>query len=547
MLSNKFLPVIYSHLDILSRINHAESSSNVIEAFIENENPIHPATFNRNAEIIYLRKLSQRILSFLVSSSNKESKVIVDLLKEVLTHTVLLPLMDIISDPGTINYLVILATNPKMQNTFKKSSGRKVILLENFARKFEIKLDDENSAESNGNFLKDQEKLYSFMQHLKSKSSKDIELLKFFLDVNHLNSQLESSNLISNPYKLSELQQKSEKLLIFYQKNLHDNENLQKMPDDLLEAHNDARKLLEIKWKNDFYRSAEYFQLIYGDKEIFNDENLMKTDFVDSVLPQQKFSSKLKNAITIRTGTIEGIEATEIPIWDALDHPLGGSSYVNSMAVKLRKERGQDLDGFMQSFFHSIEQEADIGEDVASTQLRDENSQKRRTLNLLGNSELYKNLFNIPSQRKITQYSIETHMKSASDALLYFMDSFLDLHKLLMKVATRVIEFLPDSDNIILELIRKLFSKVLNESMLAFLVKELEEKVFDSKPSTPPSKDELQKRHKLAESRIENVSKSLGKILCHLQNPVLNKNLMYCLMDLIIVELFPELNLIAKD
>ena len=280
MLSNKFLPVIYSHLDILSRINHAESSSNVIEAFIKNENPIHPATCNRNAEIIYLRKLSQRILSLLVSSSNKDSKVIMDLLKEVLTHTVLLPLMDILSDPGTINYLVILATNPKLQNTFEKSSGRKVILLENFAKKFELKLDDGNSAESSENFLKDQEKLYSFMQHLKSKSSKDIELLKFYLDVNHLNSQLESLNLISNPYKLSELQQKSEKLLIFYQKNLHDNENSQKIPDDLLEAHNDARKLLEIKWKNDFYRSAEYFQLIYGDTEIFNVANLMKADFV---------------------------------------------------------------------------------------------------------------------------------------------------------------------------------------------------------------------------------------------------------------------------
>jgi hypothetical protein len=225
---------------------------------------------------------------------------------------------------------------------------------------------------------------------------------------------------------------------------------------------------------------------------------------------------------------------------------MGGTSYYNSMAVKLRKERGQDLDGFMQSFMNSIEQEADIGEDIASTQLKEDENRRRKMPNLLGNSEVFKNLFNIPTQSRISQYSVDSHLKTASDCLLYFMDSLLKLHKVLMKLACGVVELLPDSDNIILELIRKFLRKHLSEAILATLVRELEEKVFDSKPSLPPTPQELEARKSLAKTRIEAINKNLTTVHGHLQNPVLNKNLFYCLLDLIIVELFPELNL-AKD
>jgi PXA domain len=526
-------------LDILKRINHEENLSQATEAFIENENPIHPATYNRNAEINYLRQLSGRLLRILVSRSNYESKVIIDLMKEVVTCIVLLPLMDIVSDPGTINHLVILATNPKVQKVaVKKPSEKKVTLLENFTKQFEMKIGDD-SDDLSGNFLMDQEKLYSFMQHLKSKNSADIELLKFYLDVEHLNAQLD---VITDPYKLSELQQKSEKLLTFYQELLYRNENVEKKPKDLLEAHKEARKALDMKWKNDFYKSAEYFQLIYGDKE-----NTYTPDQAKTVVLQQKFSSKLKNVMTVRTGTVEGIEATEIPIWDALDHPLGHSSYYNSVAVKLRKERGQDLDNFMQSFFSSIEQEADIGEDVASTQTKEDENRNRRLPNILGNVELYKNLFNIPGQSKISQYSVDSHINTAVDSATYFLNSILNVHKIILRLAIGVLQFLPDSENIILELIRNFLHRIINESVLATLINDLEEKVFDTKPSIPASNEELLQRQQLAMARIENVNKNLGKTLSHLQNPILNKNLMYCLMDIIIVELFPELNLITKD
>lgn len=533
----------------MERIVHNESTAKdqvdgQVSAFIDNENPIHPATFNRSSELNYLRFLSKGLLRILVSSKNFECKVAVNLLTEVLTCSVLLPLTDILCDPATINLLVILATNPKIHKRAKKTNAHKVILLDNFMKKFKMNLlleDEEDENQLNRNFLKDQEKLYSFMQHLKSKNNTDIDLLKFFLDVEHLNSELEKTSVICDPQRLSELQQHSEKLLIFYQTKLFHGKPHEK-PDDLFKAHDQAQRQLESKWKNDFYKSSEYFQLIYGEKEFIHIPTRV-ADVTDN--SQYKFSSKLKNAMTIRTGAVEGLEATEIPIWDALDHPLGQTSYYSSVAVKLRKERGQDLDSFMQTFFHSIEQEADVGEDIAaSTQTQEEAKHRQKKKQ---NHEVYKNLFNFNDNSQTTQFMIVSHVKSSVDSAIYFLASILNIHYLLLKAFRSFIRFLPDADNILCGLIRKLLHKLIDEATLAELISELEEKVFDTKPSIVATSEELQTRHELATKRIESVNKNLGKILNFLQNPVLNKNLIYSLIDVIVVEMFPEFNLDAKD
>lgn len=480
--------------------------------------------------------------------------MVTDFVNEILTSVVLLPLTDIICDPATINLLVILATNPNVQMPAKKN-GKKVVLLEHFVQEFKMNVDDGDEGRNiNRNFLKDQEKLYSFMQHLKSKSSSDIDLLKFYLDVEHLNSELEKTHVICDPVKLSELQQKSEKLLIFYQNNLfHENEHKGKKPDDLFKAHDHARRILEGKWRNDFYRSAEYFQLIYGDKDNSNfrkassSSSLTKSyDVIDNAMQHmqhQKLSSKLKNVMSIRVGAIEGLEATEIPIWDALDHPLGNISYYNSVAVKLRKERGQDLDSFMQNFFHSIEQEADIGEDVASTQAQEEARHRQKKKQ---NHELYANLFNFSEKSRVNQFTITPHVTTTVDSAIYFLASILNIHKVLLRILDKFIRFLPDADNIICAMIRKLLEKVIDEYVLAKLINELEEKVFDPSPSIPLNNEELTMRRELAATQIESVNKNLRRILSFLQNPVLNKHLVYCLIDVIAIEIFPELNLNAK-
>lgn len=259
-------------------------------------------------------------------------------------------------------------------------------------------------------------------------------------------------------------------------------------------------------------------------------------------------SSKFKHVLNMR-GTVDGIEATEIPVWDALDHPLGNSSYYNSVAVKLRKERGQDLYSFMHAFFMSIEQETDVGEDVALMQFVDEKAKARLKTKLknVEKGEIFGNLFNITSESRREQYSAVPVVKSAAESAIYFLASILNVPKVLLRATYGALRVLPNADDIICGVISNFLRKTLDQPVLAKLINELEEKVFDTDPTDPPCLEELERRHNIAIARLGSINKNSVKILSFLQNPVLNKHLVYCLIDTIAVELFPELNLEAKD
>lgn len=66
-------------------------------------------------------------------------------------------------------------------------------------------------------------------------------------------------------------------------------------------------------------------------------------------------------------------------------------------------------------------------------------------------------------------------------------------------------------------------------------------------PKQPePSPNELLERQRQAKKRLNKIYQSLGKIIDVLQSPALNKQLMYCLFDIVLIELYPELENIAK-
>lgn len=56
-----------------------------------------------------------------------------------------------------------------------------------------------------------------------------------------------------------------------------------------------------------------------------------------------------------------------------------------------------------------------------------------------------------------------------------------------------------------------------------------------------PSITELLERQRQAKLRLDKVRKGLGNVADVLQSPALNKHLMYCLFDIIVLEIYPEL------
>lgn len=60
-----------------------------------------------------------------------------------------------------------------------------------------------------------------------------------------------------------------------------------------------------------------------------------------------------------------------------------------------------------------------------------------------------------------------------------------------------------------------------------------------------PSPHELLRRQQIARQSLKNACDGLESVSDVLQSPVLNKHLMYCLLDSLLIEMYPEFA--AKD
>lgn len=97
------------------------------------------------------------------------------------------------------------------------------------------------------------------------------------------------------------------------------------------------------------------------------------------------------------------------------------------------------------------------------------------------------------------------------------------------------------TDTLLIEGINKLITIGLYQPRLTLLIKTIEDRLFDTKQDDSTAKD-LQERKVLAKNRLMGISKKFGCLADTLQCATLNKHLAYCLLDIILAELYPELN-----
>lgn len=95
--------------------------------------------------------------------------------------------------------------------------------------------------------------------------------------------------------------------------------------------------------------------------------------------------------------------------------------------------------------------------------------------------------------------------------------------------------------------IDKLLRIALYEPRLTFLVRTVDEQLFGHNKKPEPSFTELLEQQRQARNRLSKISTSFGNVADTLQSPTLNKQLMYCLFDMIIAEIYPELDNMTKE
>lgn len=271
LIANKLLPCALNHHECIQKmIKNGTTLDKLADHFYANEYQIHPAVLNRQSELDYLRAVAKCVLPRVCNNQNLDSKVFFSLGRELLACWVLLPLMDVLANPNWLNAMIIAATDSCSSSKSKlvEPKGQKVMFLSNFIDKSstinKIQIENQNVDQKDTEFLKDQHQLYMFMQFLKREGAVDI--LRFYLDVDNLNAELQDPKLTTDPAKLSALQQQSETLLKAYQVMME--KDFKKPVETLIDAQKDVMNCLKEKWQRAFHLTPEYFRMIYGSRDI---------------------------------------------------------------------------------------------------------------------------------------------------------------------------------------------------------------------------------------------------------------------------------------
>lgn len=122
------------------------------------------------------------------------------------------------------------------------------------------------------------------------------------------------------------------------------------------------------------------------------------------------------------------------------------------------------------------------------------------------------------------------------------MVNILDVSRIIVRIILGFIAISRSTiDTIVCKGIDKLLRMALYEPRLTLLISTIEEQLFGEK-KPDPSLTELLEQQRQAKKRLAKISKKFGNLADTLQSPTLNKQLMYCLFDIIVAELYPELD-----
>ncbi|XP_059050727.1 sorting nexin-14-like [Achroia grisella] len=143
----------------------------------------HPAACSREAELRYLRSLTNALMPYLLDDTNAHNSVFRVLIREIFAGWVLLSLTDVLADPYILNNIIILATSNEKMAALPTTPNYKVEFLETFVRH------NETVYSKRGKLLRldlefvinDQDYLYAFMQYMKTTCH--MHLLQFYKDI----------------------------------------------------------------------------------------------------------------------------------------------------------------------------------------------------------------------------------------------------------------------------------------------------------------------------------------------------------------------------
>ncbi|XP_040919676.1 sorting nexin-14-like isoform X3 [Toxotes jaculatrix] len=276
--ADKVMKAAMKHIEIIAKARGKVKSTEGLQqaALDEYGADLHIALRSRKDELLYLRKLTELLFPYVMPPKATDCRSLALLLREVMAGSVILPTMDFMADPDTVNLMVLIFVDDTPPEAATEPPSALVPFLQKYAdvsnkKPSVLKLELRE-------IRKQQDLLFRFMNFLKQEGA--VHVLQFCLAVEEFNDKILSPELSD-----SELQRLHGEVLLIYETYCLD-ESIDKISFDpfiveeirniatgpysdvvklqtmrcLFEAYEHVLSLLETVFTPMFCHSDEYFR-----------------------------------------------------------------------------------------------------------------------------------------------------------------------------------------------------------------------------------------------------------------------------------------------
>ncbi|XP_026050751.1 sorting nexin-14 isoform X1 [Carassius auratus] len=329
---DKMMKAAMKHIEIMAKAQQKVKNTEGLQqaALAEYGADLHVALRSRKDELLYLRKLTELLFPHVMPPKATDCRSLALLIREVMTGSVFLPIMDFVADPDTVNHMVLIIIDDTPPEPVTDPPSALVPFLEKFAdprnkKSSVLKLDLKEIREQ-------QDLLFRFMSFLKEEGA--VHVLQFCLTVEEFNDRILCPELsdtemhrlheeVKKMYETYCLEESIDKISFdpFIIEEIHNIAQgpytgvvkLQTMP-CLFEAYEHVLSLLENVFTPMFCHSDEYFRhLLCGAESPARNSKLNRNLSLDDLRNTSKrgesfgisrIGSKIKGVF--KSSTMEG-------------------------------------------------------------------------------------------------------------------------------------------------------------------------------------------------------------------------------------------------
>ncbi|KAL6264772.1 hypothetical protein P5V15_004870 [Pogonomyrmex californicus] len=320
----------------------------------------------------------------------------------------------------------------------------------------------------------------------------------------------------------------------------------------------EAKSWTVLRQDQDFYTLRTRLAEFHGDKEL-NDSPLpsRKNPHLPLAANRQRYEEFLQKLLSkpmLRSSELLYTFLTTPnlkPYFANYSTPDIGILYQN-MAYKLRKEKGQHLDKFMNTFLASTNtkyEHMDMGVEPSSEHLGETESKGRKLI-----EDVFGNNLNlsVAFQDLPCSLSQRNHVKGASLCIVEALDGLLSIPSIISRLFW-IFAFLSRKrvDLIVNTMFYNILVKLLSGGRASIVVKLLHAKIVGKNYIKDfPSQGKCRDYYETAREGLHSLWRLIGfsklwnnlmdSLLDPLQNAPFNKHLAYFLLDHVLINLFPE-------